>query len=64
MRPEKYYGSCFKPAEVTVRRQELERIELLKGRPDRQTVIGDDDILNLRITLGTSKDVLDVIEKV
>jgi len=64
MRPEKYYGSCFKPAEVTVRRQELECIELLKGRPDRQTVIGDDDILNLRITLGTSKDVLDVIEKV
>ena len=59
-----YTNESFKPVEITARRAELERIELLKGRPDRQTVIGDDDILNLRIALETSKDVLDVIEKV
>jgi hypothetical protein len=59
-----YTNESFKPVEITARRAELERIELLKGCPDRQTVIGDDDILNLKIALETSKDVLEFIEKV
>lgn len=58
------YHQAFKPVEITARREELERIELLKGRPNRQTVIDGDDILNLRIALETSQDVFDVIEKV
>lgn len=28
-----YAGHSFKPAEITARREELERIELLKGVP-------------------------------
>jgi hypothetical protein len=59
-----YTNKSFKPVEITARRAELERIELLKGRPNRQTVIDGDDILNLRIALETSQDVFDVIEKV
>jgi len=31
-----------------------QRIELFDGRPDRETVIGLDDILNLRIALETA----------
>jgi hypothetical protein len=34
----------------------------LTGRPDRAERIGQDDLLNLRIALALSKDVLDFIE--
>ena len=64
MRPEKYYGSCFKPAEITARREELERIELLSGRPYRQTVIGSDDICNLLIALHKTEDVNQFLERI
>lgn len=33
------------------------RIEMFGGRPDRDTVISKDDILNLKIELGLDRDV-------
>jgi hypothetical protein len=54
---QEYHGVPFTP-------QQLERIEILKGRPNRDTVIGGDDILNLRIALETSTTVEDFLTKV
>lgn len=60
---EHYHGIPLSPRDIESRRAELERIELLKGRPDRQTVIGADDILNLRIALETSRSLEEFIER-
>ena len=60
----KYLGRSFKPAEITARREELESATLLSGRPARQTVIGADDITNLRIAIETSSSIDDFIRKV
>jgi hypothetical protein len=38
-------------------------IPFLGGRPNRQMVIGKDDILNLEITLHTSSSVDEFVEK-
>jgi len=59
-----YVGVPLKPAEITARRIELEHIELLSGRPDRQTVIGSDDIINLLIALHKTEDVSDFIRSI
>jgi len=37
--------------------KEVDKISFLQGRPNRETVINGDDILNLKIALETSKDV-------
>ena len=52
------------PRSLKAYREELERIELFKGRPDRQTIISEDEIINLSITLGTSQDVSDFIRSI
>jgi hypothetical protein len=62
MRP--YLGQSFKPEEITARRIELERIELLKGRPDRQTVIGSEDVCNLLIALYKTESVEQFLERI
>ena len=56
-----YVGQSFKPVEITARREQLERIELLSGRPNRQTIINGDDIINLLIALHKTEDVEDFI---
>lgn len=61
MRFEKTVGRSFSPDQIKRRREEL---ELLTGRPKRNTVINNDDITNLRIALYTTGDVLDFIERI
>lgn len=39
-------------------------IPFLAGRPNRETIINNDDIMNLRITLETTKDVKEFISKI
>jgi len=39
-------------------------IPMFGGRPKRDTVIGDDDILNLQIALNTSNSVTDFLKVV
>lgn len=60
----KYHCVPFKPNEIKSMRKELERIEMLKGRPNRVTVINADDITNLKIALETSKSLEEFIERV
>jgi len=57
MRP--YLGQSFKPEEITAR-----RIELLKGRPNRQTVIGSEDVCNLLIALHKTESVEQFLERI
>lgn len=57
----KYFGTPLKPSQIVERRREL---ALFEGRPDRQTVIGSDDILNLKIALETSTSLEDFLGKV
>lgn len=59
-----YIGRSFKPAEITEMRKELERIEMLKGRPARQTVINGDDITNLQIAFATATSLEDFISRI
>jgi hypothetical protein len=59
----RYFGVPFTPRQLTERREELEKIAMFSGRPNRQTVIGDDDILNLRIALETSTSLEDFLGK-
>jgi len=54
-----YVGVPLKPEEITAH-----RIELLSGRPDRQTVIGSEDICNLLIALHKTEDVSDFLERI
>jgi hypothetical protein len=61
---QEYIGVPFTPQQLKERRVELERMEMFKGRPNRQTVIGYDDILNLRIALETSTSLEDFLTKV
>lgn len=39
-------------------------IPIFQGRPGREAVIGEQDITNLKITVHTSKDVLDFLDKI
>jgi hypothetical protein len=39
-------------------------IPFLGGRPERQTIIGKDEIMNLEITLNTSPTVDEFLEKI
>ena len=39
-------------------------LSLFEGRPDRDTVIGEDDIVNLRILLNTASDMRDFLRQV
>jgi hypothetical protein len=61
---QEYIGVPFTPRRLKEMREELERAEMFKGRPDRQTVINQDDILNLRIALETSTSLEDFLTKV
>jgi hypothetical protein len=62
-RHNKYCGLSFTPQEITTRRIELERIEMLSGRPDRQTVISKDDCIDLAIALHKCETVEQFIER-
>jgi len=59
-----YMGVPLKPAEITARRIELEHIELLSGRPERQTVIGSEDVCNLLIALHKTESVEQFLERI
>jgi len=37
------------------------KIKFFKGRPEREKIINEEDMVNLKITLETSKDVLEFI---
>lgn len=52
----KYFGISFKPAQISELKAELTTESLTHSRPNRQTVINQDDIINLRIALETSKN--------
>ena len=45
---------------ATVKTSAPDRIPFLKGRPEREAVIGQDDVFNLRIALGLHQDALDL----
>ena len=61
--PRTYHNVPFTPRELTERKVELERDALLSGRPDRQTVIGKDDCIDLAIALHKCEDVSQFIER-
>ena len=42
--------------------EEYQMLNLLEGLPLREKVIGKDDIINIQIALGTTKDVAEFIE--
>lgn len=50
----KYIGRPFTPRKL---REMLTALKLSEGRPRRKGVINNDDILNLRISLETTKSV-------
>lgn len=56
-------GSSWTPKQLKEDRERLAHIELLKGRPDRQTVIGKDDCIDLAIALHKCEDVSQFIER-
>lgn len=58
-----YHNVPITPREITERRLVLERIELLSGRPNRQTVINRDDCIDLAIALHKCEDVTQFIER-
>lgn len=39
-------------------------IPMFKGRPERETIISEDDILNIKITLEAFKDVSEFIKRI
>ena len=57
-------GSPWTPQQLHSARVELEHKELLSGRPDRQTIINQDDIINLQIALHKSESLEDFLTKV
>jgi len=59
-----YQGSSFTPAEITARRIELERIQMFSGRPDRQTIISQDDCIDLSIALHSTSSVDEFLTKI
>ena len=59
----KYYGQAFTPQQLSERRQHLERIEMLSGRPKRNTVIGSEDVCNLLIALHKSTSLEEFLER-
>lgn len=63
MLPRSYCGFPLTPRQLTTRRKELELQESIQYRPTRGTVIGADDILNLKITLETCKSADEFIER-
>lgn len=55
----KYYNTLLKPAFIN------ERAAVLSSRhPDRDAVIDQDDMINLRIALETSNNIHDFLEAV
>lgn len=52
-----YFEKAFKPAQIRQRLKELEKVEMFRGRPERNTVISKDEITNLRITLEITNSV-------
>jgi len=52
------------PHNIEEKKEELEQKYLLTGRPDRDTIIGQDDILNLKIALGSTNDVNEFIKEI
>ena len=58
-----YWGRAISPKEL---KQILHELEITEGAnerlPDRQAVINEDDILNLKIALGTSKSIDEFIK--
>jgi hypothetical protein len=60
----KYRGTSFTPAEITARRIELERIQMFSGRPDRQTIINQDDCIDLSIALHQTTSVEEFLTKI
>lgn len=55
------------PKEITRRGNSSERFTIipkLTGRPERETAIGNDDIINLKIALETSKTLEEFLERV
>jgi len=59
-----YHGVSFKPAEITAHRKELELKDLLSGRPDRQTVIDRNDLIDLLIALHKSQSLEEFLERI
>lgn len=45
-----------------IRNRNADRIPPFTGRPDRDTVIGHEDIINLQIALGTARTVEELCE--
>jgi len=59
-----YHNVPMTPRNITERRVELERDALLSGRPDRQTVIGKDDCVDLSIALHKATSLEDFLRMV
>ena len=59
-----YLGHAFTPHELKDRIADVQHLKLGEGRPHRDTCIGADDILNLRIALNTSTSIEEFIGRV
>ncbi len=57
MNEERYFGNPFTNRLWEGRRTSVERAYLEMGRPQRQTIINEDDITNLKIALGIARSV-------
>ena len=55
----KWYANNPTPRIVEEHRRQL---ELFEGRPKRDTIINSEDILNLKIALGTCKSIKEFCE--
>lgn len=67
MNPKSYNNSDFhtrRNAEAAIAVIKKDYIPFLAGRPNRETVIGADDILNLKIALETAKSFSAFLEMV
>jgi hypothetical protein len=60
----KYIGQSFTRQELVARRMTLEYMNLIKGRPNRQTPISSNDVTDLLITLHKSESLEEFLKRV